>query len=831
MPSLIPGFEYDIFISYRHKDNKYDGWVSEFVANLRKELDATFKEDISIYFDENPHDGLLETHNVDKSLESKLKCLILIPILSQTYCDAKSFAWTNEFIAFRDYANKDPFGLNIKLLNGNVVSRILPVRIHDLESPDKSLFERETQSALRSIDFIFKGAGVNRPLRAKDDDVKEITHTTFYRDQINKVANAIKDIITCFSRGSIGHTSKGNFTPAANEYSTIQVRSKFHSSDQGLFASLTKKLKTSNWMAISLILMTFLAGVLVLWILQIRDNDNLHRKPTHSSIILEASLSDVAAQFPCFAISPDGRTVAYSGERGIVVRSLSGFTSKLLEGTTDATLVAFSPDSRNLAFGRAGGIYKTGLFQSAPSVILKSGVGAGISWGEDGNIYYGAALGSGGIWKVSANGSEPVQVTVVNDSLGEVGHTWPQFLPGSNSVLFTALGASGGHLDSRIMIQPLGSPKPKVLIDKAIFGRYLPNGYIVCANNEGILRAYAFDQRKQSTTGEPEVVLTGMCTSSWGGAAYLSVSETGDLVFLPRQGRPINALYVFDQSGKLISTDSIPQSVLVKMGHGWTGLNISPSGDFIAVNGRTFGSSDIWVLNLKTKDAERITFDVAEDEFPVWASDENFIAYTSAHTGNTRRLFIVDLKRRAAPRRIMTWPRHVHFYSWSRDNNWLTAYDFSATNGLSCWAISIDSTKVISVANSKANETYPVFSPDGRWIAYQSDESGRYEVYIVSFPDLQYKRQISIDGGIIPRWDRDGKTIYYQSEGYLIAHPLDAAENVLLGKPNRLFLANALDFNVSPDGKKIYIMKRERQSTSLSLITNWFHEFSTPKEE
>ena len=100
MASIIPGYEYDIFISYRQKDNKYDGWVTEFVTNLKKELEATFKEDISIYFDANPHDGLLETHHVDKSLEGKLKCLIFIPIISQTYCDPKSFAWENEFKAF-----------------------------------------------------------------------------------------------------------------------------------------------------------------------------------------------------------------------------------------------------------------------------------------------------------------------------------------------------------------------------------------------------------------------------------------------------------------------------------------------------------------------------------------------------------------------------------------------------------------------------------------------------------------------------------------------------------------------------------------------------------
>jgi hypothetical protein len=123
MASIVPGYEYDIFISYRQKDNKYDGWVTEFVGNLKKELEATFKEDISIYFDENPHDGLLETHSVSKSLEGKLKCLIFIPIISQTYCDPKSFAWRYEFVAFNKIAQNDQFGGDIKLSIGNVASR------------------------------------------------------------------------------------------------------------------------------------------------------------------------------------------------------------------------------------------------------------------------------------------------------------------------------------------------------------------------------------------------------------------------------------------------------------------------------------------------------------------------------------------------------------------------------------------------------------------------------------------------------------------------------------------------------------------------------------
>ena len=146
MPSLLPGFEYDIFISYRQKDNKGDRWVTEFIKALKTELEATFKEDISIYFDENPHDGLLETHNVDKSLEGKLKCLVFIPIISQTYCDPKSFAWQHEFCAFNKLANEDSFGRDIKLSNGNVSSRILPVKIHGLDAGDLKALETQIGS-------------------------------------------------------------------------------------------------------------------------------------------------------------------------------------------------------------------------------------------------------------------------------------------------------------------------------------------------------------------------------------------------------------------------------------------------------------------------------------------------------------------------------------------------------------------------------------------------------------------------------------------------------------------------------------------------------------
>lgn len=195
MASLITGYAYDIFISYRQKDNRYDGWVTEFVDNLKCELESMFKDEISVYFDINPHNGLLETHDVDASLKEKLKCLICIPVISRTYCDQKSFAWQNEFLAFINQASHDRYGLKVKLHDGNVTNRVLPVRIHDLDPADIKLFERTIGGVLRPVDFIYKETGVNRQLRGRDDDIIRNPGQILYRDQINKVALAVKEII------------------------------------------------------------------------------------------------------------------------------------------------------------------------------------------------------------------------------------------------------------------------------------------------------------------------------------------------------------------------------------------------------------------------------------------------------------------------------------------------------------------------------------------------------------------------------------------------------------------------------------------------------------
>jgi adenylate cyclase len=213
MASIVPGYQYDIFISYRQKDNKGDRWVSAFVDALKTELESTFKEDISLYFDINPYDGLLETHNVDASLREKLKCLVFIPIISQTYCDSKSFAWQHEFVAFNKLSKEDQFGRDIRLEGGNVASRILPVKIHELDHEDKAFLEDELGGALRAIEFIYKESGINRPLKPTDNKTDN-QNKTDYRNQVNKIANAIKEIIGGLKNPSLSISKPAREVPS-----------------------------------------------------------------------------------------------------------------------------------------------------------------------------------------------------------------------------------------------------------------------------------------------------------------------------------------------------------------------------------------------------------------------------------------------------------------------------------------------------------------------------------------------------------------------------------------------------------------------------------------
>jgi len=196
MSSILPDYDYDIHISYRYNDNKYDGWVSEFVEKLNLELSATLKDKLSIFFDKNPEEKRDGFQPGDEPSGHKIKSLIFIPIISQTYCDTGSPVWKNEFRIFQDEIKNDSIGSSLKLPNGNVVSRVIPTKIHDIDTEDVRLLESELSGSLRSIDFIYREEGVNRPLRPVDDEKQASPLRPMYRNQINKLANAIKEIIS-----------------------------------------------------------------------------------------------------------------------------------------------------------------------------------------------------------------------------------------------------------------------------------------------------------------------------------------------------------------------------------------------------------------------------------------------------------------------------------------------------------------------------------------------------------------------------------------------------------------------------------------------------------
>jgi class 3 adenylate cyclase len=216
--SILPGYDCDIHISFRYNDNKYDGWVSEFVEKLNQELSATLKDKLSIFFDKNPEDRREEFQQEDGTFTHTIKSLIFIPVISQTYCDINSPVWKNEFRIFQQAIKNDPIGSNLKLPNGNIVSRVIPAKIHDIDTDDVRLLESELSGSMRSIDFIFREEGVNRPLRPLDDEKNANPLRPMYRNQINKLANAIKEIITGIKLNQQGNpVEASSYQPTARQ--------------------------------------------------------------------------------------------------------------------------------------------------------------------------------------------------------------------------------------------------------------------------------------------------------------------------------------------------------------------------------------------------------------------------------------------------------------------------------------------------------------------------------------------------------------------------------------------------------------------------------------
>ncbi len=582
-------------------------------------------------------------------------------------------------------------------------------------------------------------------------------------------------------------------------------------------------LRAASWVATGLVTGLLLGSA---WRWSTGGARQVRHSPVSVTIPLTTEQVGTVGQFSRFAISPDGQTVVMREDTGLVRRPLDSFGTTPISGTQDAQWPAFDPDGSELAFIANGRIRRVRLTGGGSAAdVAMAPAGPGLTWGEDGRIYFAAGVGAG-IWRVpAAGGGVPEAVTRLDESTGDSAHAQPQLLPGERALLFTVLGPSGGSHDAHLAVEVLATHDRRTLIDKAVGGQYVDSGHLIFARSDGTVYAVRFDVKTLQTMGTPVPVLSPVRTSTWGGSMFLAVAKNGTIAFVRPTQQPEYLFRTVDAQGRPAKT-SVPfdSATLAQVGL-TSNLRVAPDGQRFVVSGRTPGSADLWILDPRTTQAERLTFGTEEDELPVWSPDGKTIAYTSAQPGTSRRILLQTLGSAVEVRVIGTWPRHAHVTSWSPDGRRLTLEESSPTAGWDLWVIQVGGGEPLPIANRPGEQRSARFSPDGRWIAYQSDESGRAEVYVVAADGRGSLRQVSADGGMQPAWDSSGRILYYLQRGRLVAHEVSLGPAFSMGRATAMFATTAVQFDVAPDHHLVLTEPNNAPPGSpLHLVFNWFEE-------
>ena len=530
-------------------------------------------------------------------------------------------------------------------------------------------------------------------------------------------------------------------------------------------------------------------------------------------------------QEPDLAISPDGHTLVYRTGGRLYMRPLDALGAQPVPGTEEAHMPFFSPDGAWLGFVRGPAIMKVPI-AGGPSVkITDAVVSGGATWTRDGRVIFAGALGNAGLWSVSAAGGAPQQITTVSDSASETNHMWPDLLP-DGAVLYTALGPSGHAEDARLVVQDLPRGARTVVAQGMTYGHYVAPGYLLYADVAGTLLLQPFDWRARRTTGPARAVLAGVRLSTWGGGVPYALSQNGTLAYITGTELESYVLLELDLSGKERRRFGPPRT----FGH----LAISPDGRTLAMTIHTATNSDIWTMDIASARFDRFTFEISEDESPIFSPDGRLIAYSSAWVGQQRHVFVKALAGAEQTRLVFTGQRHLHLTSWSPDGRWIAFAEYSPRS-TDIWLLDLqktDSTRLVPVATSGASEEQAVFSPDGRWLAYSSDETGRREVYVVSLPGLGRKQQVSREGGVLPRWSADGGELFffdrYLGERGRMMVSRRASTGVAWNQAVPLFeIAQAQDFAVAHNGRSIYFVapNPDTEAHEVLVAVNWLQQF------
>jgi Tol biopolymer transport system component/DNA-binding winged helix-turn-helix (wHTH) protein len=538
---------------------------------------------------------------------------------------------------------------------------------------------------------------------------------------------------------------------------------------------------------------------------------------------LDADLS------PALALSPRGDRLVYlgraAGVRRLYLRPLDRFEATSIDGSEGAAAPFFSPDGEWVGFFAAGKLKKVALAGGAPVTLCAAEYGYGGTWGGDGMIVFSPGYASG-LQEVSAAGGTPRNLTAPNRSRGELGHRWPEFLPGGRAVLFTATGkaAPGTHVE--LLDLATGDRLP--LLDGS-FAHYSPTGHLVLLR-DGELEAAAFDLAARRVLAPPAALLDGLAVNPQGSGQF-ALAANGTLVYLrgsPEAGaRELVWMTPGSQPGSAPGGRTLPAPA-----RRFQNLVLSPDGGRLALTLRTGERSDIWTYELARGTLARLTSE-GDNVEPVWSPDGKWIAFASARGGGPYELARARADGSRPPEAWRGGARSRFPGSFSPDGKLLAFAEEHPVSDTDLWVLPLPAGaggaagEALPFLRTPHQETLPRFSPDGRWLAYQSDESERSEVYVRPYPGPGGKWQISTDGGTAPVWAADGRQLFYRHGNDLMAVALrTAAAGELVPAAPEVALAGVESsrYALGPGGRGFIVLRSMRSGSSgghLDVVLGW----------
>jgi eukaryotic-like serine/threonine-protein kinase len=534
-----------------------------------------------------------------------------------------------------------------------------------------------------------------------------------------------------------------------------------------------------------------------------------------------AEASDAAGS--PIAVSPDGSRIVYVGVDSqrvawLFSRGLERVDPAVIAGTRAATQPFFSPDGQWIGFLQDGKLRKVSLAGGAVVTICEAPGLQGASWGSGDVIVFAS---QGRLNRVAAAGGQPDRLAAP-DSGQSVAYRWPEVLPDARTVLFTHVTPAGPVLAAF----SLADRKVRLLDQPGMSPHYVDGGYLVFAQADGTLFAAPFDPRRARFTGPPQPIAEGV---RLGGAnvTKLGISRTGSLAHLTG-GSLTRELVTVDRAGRVQSLPLSPER--------YRQPRFSPDGRRIAVGIDHSGtlSSDIWVYDLAARNLARLTFDSASG-YPVWTPDGRYVTYArfSGEAGGRFGLFKIAADGSGVPETLLVRPQSVIEAEFTRDGRTLVFRETNPQTARDIWFMPADSPQAAKpLLRTPFEERAIAVSLDGRWLAYVSNETGADEVYVRHLAEGSARWKVSTSGGIAPRWNRNGRELFFANRDSLYAVDVRPGTDFGAGAPRALFEARFMSstnntyYDVAPDGNRFVFVRNQVGQTSeqMSLVLHWFDQ-------